>query len=571
MSKTRHHFSSAKSLLAAVLFALLSVTAAVAEMQFDTPDLALTGRVTSAQEGTMEGVLVSAQRRGSPISVTVVTNEAGRYSFPAGRLPPGRYALRIRAIGYELDGPDAVDVATTGTVIADLKLRPAADLASQLTSTEWLTSMPGGPEQKRPLIECMSCHTLERVVRSRYTADEFVGVLKRMANYANNTTMQKVQKRIAEREVPQDRARRVAEYLASVNLSRQVPLKQDPLKQDRWSWPLKTLPRPSGPATRVIITEYDMPRATIAPHDVRTDAEGFIWYSNFSEPYLGRLDPRTGAHEEFAYPLPKPDFPQGALALEEDHDGNWWLAVMFQSGLMKFDTRTRTFRHYPLPPGLQSDTAQQSMVMPRQSDVDGKVWTNDVFTHQILRLDLATGAYEHVDPFAGMPVGANRQHSPYGMAADKDNNLYFMDFGDESVGRVDAKTFRATVYPTPTAHSRPRRTMLDGQGRLWFAEFAANKLAMFDLDRESIREWAAPTPHTYPYDVYLDRNGELWAGSMSSDRVLRFDPQTGKSVEYLLPRQTNIRRIFIDDTTTPVTFWAGNNHHAAILKIEPLE
>jgi len=113
--------------------------------------------------------------------------------------------------------------------------------------------------------------------------------------------------------------------------------------------------------------------------------------------------------------------------------------------------------------------------------------------------------------------------------------------------------------------------MLDDKGRLWFAEFAANKLGMFDLDRESIKEWDVPTPHTYPYDVYLDRNGELWSGSMSSDRVLRLDPQTGKSIEYLLPRQTNIRRIFIDDTTMPVTFWAGNNHHAAILKIEPLD
>jgi streptogramin lyase len=550
-----------KSALVAVVIALLAAAAARAEGPFGTPGLALTGRVTSAREGAMEGVLVSAQRSGSPVTVTVVTNETGRYGFPADRLPPGRYALRIRAIGYALDGPDAVDVAAAGVATADIRLRPAADLAAQLTSTEWLNSMPGGPEQKRPLIECMSCHTLERVVRSTYTADEFVGVLKRMANYANNTTMQKVQKRVAERELPEDRARRVAEYLASVNLSR----------QEHWAYPLKTLPRPTGAAARVIITEYDLPRATIAPHDVRVGADGRIWYSNFSEPYLGRLDPRTGAHDEFAWPLPKPDFPAGALALEPDHDGNWWLAVMFQSGLMKFDTRTRTFRHYPLPPALQSDTAQQSMVMPRQSHLDGKVWTNDVFTHSILRLDLATGAYERVDPFEGMPVGGNRQHAPYGMAADKENNLYFMDFGDESVGRVDAKTFRATIYPTPTPHSRPRRTMLDDSGRLWFAEFAANKLGMFDLKRESIREWDVPTPNSYPYDVYLDRNGELWSGSMSDDRVLRFDPASGKAVEYLLPRQTNIRRIFIDDTTMPVTFWAGNNHHAAILKIEPLE
>lgn len=27
----------------------------------------------------------------------------------------------------------------------------------------------------------------------------------------------------------------------------------------------------------------------------------------------------------------------------------------------------------------------------------------------------------------------------------------------------------------------------------------------------------------------------------------------------------------LDDSTTPVTFWAGNNHGAAIVKLEPLD
>jgi virginiamycin B lyase len=525
----------------------------------DASRLALTGRVTSAQEGAMEGVLVSAKRDGSPLTLTVVTDATGRYGFPADRLAPGHYSLHIRAVGYELARPAAADIEAEQPGTADLALAPVADISSQLTSTEWFISMPGSAEQKRPLIECMSCHTLERVVRSKFTADEFVGVLKRMANFANNSTTTLPQPRMVERPVPDDRARKVAEYLSTVNLS----------KTDHWDYALKVLPRPKGRATRVVITEYDMPRETIAPHDVRTDAGGFIWYSNFVEPYLGRLDPRTGAHEEFRYPLPKPTFPAGALALEPDHDGNWWLALMFQGGLMKFDVASKTFRHYPLPPNLDSDTAQQSMVMPRQSQVDGKVWTNDVNSHSILRLDLATGGYETVDPFKDMPVGRN--HSPYGMVADNDNNLFFMDFGDESVGRVDAKTFRGTIYQTPTPRSRPRRTMLDGSGHLWFAEFAANKLGMFDIARESFKEWDVPTPHTYPYDAYLDKNGELWSGSMSNDRVLRFDPRTGTSVEYLLPRQTNVRRIFIDDSTTPVTFWAGNNHHAAIVKLEPLD
>jgi virginiamycin B lyase len=545
--------------LLSFLICSAAVCAASAGNFADASRLALTGRVTSAQEGAMEGVLVSAKRDGSPLTVTVVTDATGRYGFPAERLAPGHYRLAIRAIGYELAQPAAAEIEAEQPATADLALAPVADISIQLTSTEWLISMPGSAEQKRPLIECMSCHTLERVVRSKFTADEFVEVLKRMANFANNSTTTHPQSRMVERPVPDDRARKVAEYLSTVNLS----------KTDRWDYPLKALPRPKGRATRVIVTEYDMPRPTIAPHDVRTDTQGFIWYSNFVEPYLGRLDPRTGAHEEFRYPLAKPTFPAGALALEPDHDGNWWLALMFQGGLMKFDVGTKTFRHYPLPPNLDGDTAQQSMVMPRQSHVDGKVWTNDVNSHSILRLDLATGVYETVDPFKDMPVGRN--HSPYGMVADHDNNLFFMDFGDESVGRVDAKTFRGTIYQTPTPRSRPRRTMLDDTGHLWFAEFAANKLGMFDIARESFKEWDLPTPHTYPYDAYLDKNGELWSGSMSNDRVLRFDPRTGTSVEYLLPHQTNVRRIFIDDTTTPVTFWAGNNHHAAIVKLEPLD
>ena len=58
---------------------------------------------------------------------------------------------------------------------------------------------------------------------------------------------------------------------------------------------------------------------------------------------------------------------------------------------------------------------------------------------------------------------------------------------------------------------------------------------------------------------------------MSSDRILRFDPASGKSVEYLLPRQTNVRRVFVDNRSSPVTFWVGSNHGASIIRLQPLD
>ena len=68
---------------------------------------ALSGQVSSAEEGAMEGVLVSAKKEGSTITTTVVSNDKGQFSFPAGRLEPGHYNLTIRAAGYDLVGSEA--------------------------------------------------------------------------------------------------------------------------------------------------------------------------------------------------------------------------------------------------------------------------------------------------------------------------------------------------------------------------------------------------------------------------------------------------------------------------------
>ena len=58
-------------------------------------------------------------------------------------------------------------------------------------------------------------------------------------------------------------------------------------------------------------------------------------------------------------------------------------------------------------------------------------------------------------------------------------------------------------------------------------------------------------------------------GLSSTDLITRLDPKTSNAVEYLLPRETNVRRVFVDNSTNPVTFWVGSNHGASIIKLEP--
>src|SRR6266436_1043950 len=132
-----------RSMVASVGFLLLTAwLAGTGDLAAQTGSPALTGKVTAGQDA-LEGVLVSAKRSGSNITVTVVSDKDGRYSFPAARLEPGQYSLRIRAVGYDLDNSNPVTVSADNPATADLALHKTDDLASQLTNAEWLASMPG--------------------------------------------------------------------------------------------------------------------------------------------------------------------------------------------------------------------------------------------------------------------------------------------------------------------------------------------------------------------------------------------------------------------------------------------
>ena len=514
----------------------------------------------------MEGVLVSAQLAGSVITTTVVTDEKGTYRFPAGKLAAGRHEIRIRAAGYDLSQATAIDIAVAKPATADLKLVKTKDLAAQLTNAEWLVSVPGTPQQKTMLQNCVNCHTVERVMRTKYTSKEFLEVvLPRMQGYVNQSIPEHAQLRKAERLMEERGDSRVqiykavGDYLAQVNLSTS--------ENGTWGYELKTFPRPKGRATRVVYTEYDLPRKTIQPHDVILDDKGSAWYSSFGEQFIGRIDVKTGAHKEYAIPLQKPGFPTGNLSIRADKEGQFWVGNMYQGAILRFDPRTETMKIWNLPKEANLDQAQVNMTAPGSIQVDGKVWAQNNGFAGVHRLEIATGKWETWEPFKG----AKEPHNIYDVVADSKNNVWFTDFRWQNIGKIDAKTGEIWNYEVPTRGSNPRRGQMDSQDRLWFGEYRGHKIGMFDTKTEKFKEWAIPTPWSAPYDVTLDKNEEAWTGSMLNDRVARVDTKSAGVIEYLLPRQTNIRRVHVDNTTSPVQFWTGNNHGASIIKLEPLD
>src|SRR5258705_2987907 len=245
---------------------------------------AVTGTVSSTEEGNMEGVLVTAKKDGSTVAITVVTDDKGSYAFPADKLSPGKYKITMRAVGYTLPATEAT-VAAGQTAKADLKLGKTRNIVRPLSNAEFLISAPGNDRQKEFLIQCVGCHTLQRVFTSQHTPEEYEAVFKRMGTYSPGSTPARPQPLLpgprGERPaVSAEQSKPAANWLYGVSLA----------NPDRQEYDFKTLPRPKGAATKVIITEYELPRKESQPHDVIVDTDGQVWYSDFAKQFVGVMN-----------------------------------------------------------------------------------------------------------------------------------------------------------------------------------------------------------------------------------------------------------------------------------------
>jgi len=570
---------------------VFAVTTAILTMVLLSPEpdlgaqagAALTGVVSSQEEGRMEGVLVTARRDGANFDVSVVSDAQGLYSFPRTHLTPGQYAVKIRAVGYDLTRPGTVEVAAGPAAKLDLALGRTRDLSSQLTSVEWAMSVAGTDEQKAMVIKqiagCIYCHSLERIVKSRHNAEQFVNVINRMGAYFYDGTIAGTEGRgraqfnaADPKEAQANSAKNpnfgitpgvaktdLAAYLATINMSQGRSLPAD----------LKTLPRPTGKSTRVIITQYDMPRRDTVPHDGDIDSKGNFWYTDQSRPFLGMLDPKTATFTEYPMPPLPPNSRHhfgGGSDVQVDKDDNIWFPTTHESvsnhfGLIhKFDPRTKTFT-----PAIMPDNAVTQFL---SMGPDGKIWSG---FGTLYRIDPTTMKADYSFNWTKAPNVPPGPHSGYEPAVDPDGNPWITDFSGHYIVGIDAKTSTARFFKVPTPNSQPRRGRIDSQGRYFFGEFTGDRVGMLDTKTGMFREWdmmkwAAPYTASLP-----DRNGRVYAPSSTSDRVFRVDPKTNEVVQYLMPtRDFDVKQMSIDPVSRNAV-WMANVRNARVVRVEPLD
>ncbi len=536
---------------------------------------ALTGRVTSAAEGAMEGVLVSLKREGSNKTVTVVSRADGSFSFPRERLEPGRYAVTTRAVKYVLaDRGTSVEIAANGTARLDLTLRDSnpLELALQLTDPEWFASYPLDDRTKWELFrDCSRCHTMRRASMSTYDAEELAWVMQRMVYSAGSSPMRfqlpanaTPNWGRAESGEPSGQQRRQAEAVAAINLH-----------QGMWSYELKTLPRPTGKETEVVYTTWDLP-ATARPHDTRIAADGTIFFNHFNDNAIGRLDPKTGEVKEWRWPYRAREgsfLPTGARTLMgPDERGRWYIGNQAQSGVVVFDPQTEQFEFHNPPGGGE-------MIDVSGAHVDGNAWravAGPVAGGGVYQINLDTWQHVEIKGTTEKPLYA------YDIAADSRNNVYGSARGAPYVWRIDAKTRAVQYFDIPAEPrgagsfgSGMRRGITDSLDRLWWGGYDGGFVGLLDPRKpagEQMKLHAVPFPYFFPYDAHYDERGYTWTGGIYADRVARMNVDSGEWNFYLLPFEANIRDVNLRpaERNGLSGLWIGHTHQALITLVEPL-
>lgn len=554
-------------LFATALTVALAATAYSLHAQSAGTATALSGLVSSDRENKMEGVLVTVRGEGHNRTVTVVSDAEGRYSFPRTHIEPGKYAVTIRATGYDLPATTA-NVTASKTAAVDLRLSPAKDLPSQLTSLEWAMSFPGTQEEKDKFVyqakSCNYCHDYKRIVNSKHTAEQFKAVVHRMNSYYPDGTAvsndgrgwgQKLLKfgdsfgKMTPNGPMEGGGERwggwpiadIAVYLEKINLSG---------GKQTWAYePKASLPRPTGKATRVIITQWDQPRKVTTSHDMSVDSKGNVWYGDEAHQVVGMLNPATNEFKEYELPATSPGNLSGVRDVQVDADDNVFFPLRVDGGaslLTKLDPKTG--KTTP----VEGAVGQFTALGP-----GNKIWMGGAGS-EFTRIDARTNKLEASYPGRGYQVVVNSKGNPY-------------IGGGVGVVGYDVAANKPLAYPLPTKGGFARRGKMDPQDRFWFGEYYGDKIGVFDTKAETFKEWSL-RKYSTPYTASQpDKRGHVWAPSNMSDRIFRLDPATGEIVEYLMPSEIDVKEIEFSPTSRGVSALMSNMRAARIIRVEPLD
>jgi streptogramin lyase/mono/diheme cytochrome c family protein len=519
-----------------------------------------TGIVRVASGDSPEGVMVQLIAPNG-VRTTVYTNEDGKYEFP--KMQAGSYILRIanplefkpyRRDSVPIDGATKLEEIVLERIAKTRALPATPEVEAQLSGEEILWNLPGTVEEKEALHNtcALGCHSFQQIFKNRYDERSWGVLVARMLHRGGGPLINDPLEPVSESALATDRL--LTKWLAKVRGPESV------------DGPMYAFPRLTGESNRVVVTEFELPRALQSAHDVYGDGMGNIWYTSHLSRFFGKLDTRTGVVTEYQAPL-TPGAQPGTHHVYVEKNGEVLISEPWSHKLLKLDPRNGEMAEVPVAAPFPINSAGMADF---DLTPDGFVWAS------------MGGGYaaEKIDPKTGKMVQKYPMKVPfsYDGVISQDGNFWAGGaisgtFGN-SAELLDIRTGEMLNLDSGDRRSAGRRGGFDPSGNAWFGG-ENGTLVELDAKAKRIREFYPPgpvEPYTDLYSVEPDKNGEVWGGELHGREFLRFNPKTGQWTEYAMPEPySHSRAVWVDKSTTPTAVWYADYSTGRIVRIQPME
>jgi virginiamycin B lyase len=292
---------------------------------------------------------------------------------------------------------------------------------------------------------------------------------------------------------------------------------------------------------KFVVREYLLPHQNppAYSHDPAVAKDGSVYFADQQASYIGRLDPETGAVQE--YPTPTPGSgPHGIIVAP---NGQVWYTGNAKGLIGRLDPATGHITEFKTGDAGARTGAWDPHTPLLLGD---KLWFTAQNSNKYGMLDPTTGEVKLYDS----PIARSK---PYGLQRAPDGTLWMALFGTNKLGHLDPATAHLQTVDVADSAARPRRLAITSDGRIWYTDYDRGYLGMYDPRTKTAKEWKTPSrtaqQNSNPYGIGVAPDGAIWYNEARQGNMVRFDPGTGASLVVPIPtRGSVIRNVSVDST-----------------------
>jgi streptogramin lyase len=530
-------------LFASCILALAAVSLRIEAKPLATPQSPVRGTVSgtvTADQGQVIGFRVAAHNLDRRLWYIVFTNK-GHYTVPQAL--PGQYEIFVNEPDYSSPRM-SVQLGPGETKTADFAVtKKPADQKPQLTTGTsggvrnpgvgqkivYVTTMdevyPAGPAREMIKQDCTGCHG-DNLVGYHFTKEQFLTAIEKMVEtgpsiFPNTLPLGRTPFSNSQKQL-------MADYLAK-NFGPGMAerrLRVDPLKVNE------------EVASKAIYTSYDIPLDLPMYPNQGEQVDALM---------IDGMVPKT----------PGGTLHQLQQATISPLDGSIWYSSRFSNSLLRLDPKeldpVKRWTNYP----VKGD--RWVAVNGPAIDSRGHVFWSEHSGGHVGELDPATGKQiEYTIPIQGADVG---------IVVDKDDNVDFGLIWGAMFGRIDAKTHKLHVYPTPTPDNGIYGIAVDRSDNMWGAGWQKGMILKWDSETGVVTEYPVPESWGQIRRIGVDSKGVVYGAAHNTGIVVQLNPATGKITDFKLP--VNGANPYDTWPDKQDNIWTEDQPHSSMWKLDP--